>query len=214
MSRYIKGIYCTALPNSYHISWMQECKSVCLENDGIPEEDLLGWDIDTDLELTTTQTGIDDVSKILNCISNVHCNRVSVQTSFETGSRWVLKLNYSSWLVVLVFGKDNERVWYVKLIPEDVIRRWIPTLLDTSSQQAMNVLHYWFDELEYIYWLISYWNVIASSYKYLICRYTRIWANVDNIYLLTVCTLDRSLMISGLMVKPSKFEVFGNHSAL
>lgn len=66
---------------------MQECKSVCLKNEGIPEENLLDWDIDNDLELKTTEAGIDDVNKILSCISNVHCARVSVQPNFETGNR-------------------------------------------------------------------------------------------------------------------------------
>ncbi|KAK7573939.1 hypothetical protein V9T40_011130 [Parthenolecanium corni] len=61
---------------------MQEQKPFCAENEDIPEQDTFGWDINPNLELQTTETGVEDVRKIFNCISNVHYARLPVQSPF------------------------------------------------------------------------------------------------------------------------------------
>lgn len=67
-------------PKSYVLSYsymrMQEYNSLNLASDefcGLEhEQHILEWDINPNLELKTTQTGVRDASKILHCISNVH----------------------------------------------------------------------------------------------------------------------------------------------
>jgi len=61
---------------------MQEQKPFDGQNEETAEQDAFGWDINPDLELQTTETGVDDVRKIFNCISSVHCARLPAQSPF------------------------------------------------------------------------------------------------------------------------------------
>lgn len=71
---------------------MQECNHFRLDTDQqLSEQDLLEWDINPNLEIKTTQAGVEDVNKILTCISNVPCSRIQTQApKYETGIRYVI----------------------------------------------------------------------------------------------------------------------------
>lgn len=77
------------------------------ESDEDPSENksrqqLFGWDINPNLELKTTEAGLEDVGKILSCISSIHFNVLETPTtSLDIENWWVFDSVFFRLCIVL-----------------------------------------------------------------------------------------------------------------